>query len=107
MKELGLNNITKVTSRNIELKLISKLLPSGNCQVKFYAKMQNSRDLYGYTLVAPEATLKEVVKVIKIKLKQSARSDNYYHHHLYDLGAKQEERSNFMIFKHDAGSTQH
>lgn len=81
------------------LKLYSKKLASGKCQVKFYANTSSRKRLYGYTLVEAETTLKDVVKTITDKLKQKQSTGSYYHAHLFELGKKQEDWTNFMIFE--------
>ena len=93
MKEKQKNN------GEFTLKLHSKKLASGKCQVKFYANTRDRKCLYGYTLVEAEATLKDVVKTITDKLKQKQSIGSYYHSHLFELGRKQEDWTNFMIFE--------
>ncbi len=106
IREFRKKHVTNIKAGKIDLKLISKQLQSGKCQVKFYAKIQGIKKFYGYTLVEPEATLKEVVQIIKTKLRQAEKSDTYHHGHLYSLGKKRDEKSIFMIFKNDSGRTQ-
>ena len=81
------------------LKLYSKKLASGKCQVKFYANTKDRKCLYGYTLVDAEDTLKDVVQTINEKLKQKQRIGSYYHAHLFQVGKKQEDWASFMIFE--------
>lgn len=81
-----------------KLKLVSKKLASGKCQVKFFASTPNSGNLYGYTLVEANTTLKEVVESITTKLEERQHPDSFYHGHLYTLGQHNDEPGNFMIF---------
>ncbi len=81
-----------------KLKLISKKLASGKCQVKFFATLDERRRLYGYTLVEASMTLKEVVHSITNKLKERQDADKFYHAHLYAIRREAEEINNFMIF---------
>ncbi|MDN5214143.1 hypothetical protein QQ020_18850 [Fulvivirgaceae bacterium BMA12] len=84
---------------NFGLKLYSKKLASGRCQVKFYVNTAGQKRLYGYTLVEAHTTLKEVVKTITDRIRRQQRSDSYHHAHLFALGKKQEDWTNFMIFE--------
>ena len=81
-----------------KLRLVSKKLASGKCQVKFYASTANSKNLYGYTLVEASTTLKDVVESITTKLEERQNADHYYHGHLYSIRQDNDEHSNFMIF---------
>ena len=82
-----------------KLKIISKKLASGKCQVKFYASQSNQRSLYGYTLVEAQATLKDVVESITRKLDHRQQSDNYDLRQMYSLAREEEDdATNFMIF---------
>ncbi len=81
------------------LKLYSKKLASGRCQVKFYINTEGQKRLYGYTLVEAHATLKEVVNIITDRIRRQQQRDSYNHAHLFALGKKQEDWTNFMIFE--------
>lgn len=96
-------HLSTVLHEDYDLKVTCKKLPSGRCQVKFFATKKATNNIYGYTLVEPETTLKEVVRAIKIKLRETQKADIYYHSHLYDLGKKQNNKSIFMIFKSESG----
>ena len=59
------NGMADVTfSDTYKLRLSSKKLDSGKCQVKFFATVRGNKDLYGYVLVEADQTLKEVVNGI-------------------------------------------
>jgi hypothetical protein len=85
-------------SDQYKLKLSSKKLNSGKCQVKFYATVHGRRDLYGYVLVAADETLKAVVREIKCKLETIHHTSDFQHIHLYSLGRPQANPFNFMVF---------
>lgn len=78
------------------LKIYSKKLPSGKCQVKFYAG-QNA--WYGYVLVEPGRTLRDVVKEIQQILHDSRSPALYYQQNLYNLAAPRQEKSHIMLFR--------
>lgn len=80
------------------LKLTSKKLQSGKCQVKFYANVHDRRDLYGYVLVDSDKTLKDVVIKIKEKLHTIRQTREFHHLHLYSIGKMGKDDLNFIIF---------
>jgi len=80
------------------LKISSKKLTSGRFQVKFYATVDSSKELYGYLLVEPEDSLKNVVGRIKARLNVMNYSLEHRHFHLYDLGQTKQTDPNFLIF---------
>lgn len=80
------------------LKLTSKKLKSGKCQVKFSATIREKQDMYGYVLVDAEKTLKDVVVNIKEKLKAIRQTRDFHHLHLYSIGKKEKGDMNFIIF---------
>lgn len=80
------------------LKLTSKKLRSGKCQVKFYATIREKKDMYGYVLVDAEKTLKDVVVNIKEKLHAIRQTKDFHHLHLYSIGKSGKGDLNFIIF---------
>ncbi|MFY0606833.1 MAG: hypothetical protein JXR10_08960 [Cyclobacteriaceae bacterium] len=80
------------------LKLKSKKLKSGKCQVKFFATIQERKDLYGYVLVDANKTLKDVVINIKEKLNTIRQTREFHHLHLYSIGKSGKDDMNFIIF---------
>jgi len=80
------------------LKLYSKKLKSGKCQVKFYASIKERKDLYGYVLVDADKTLKDVVINIREKLRTIRQTKEFHHLHLYSIGKIGRDDMNFMIF---------
>ncbi|MFT6883355.1 MAG: hypothetical protein ACI83W_000385 [Marinoscillum sp.] len=80
------------------LKLNSKKLKSGKCQVKFYATIKERKDMYGYVLVDANRTLRDVVVTIKEKLNTIRQTREFHHLHLYSIGKMGKDDINFIIF---------
>lgn len=80
------------------LRLKSKKLKSGKCQVKFYATIKERKDMYGYVLVDSDKTLKDVVINIKEKLRAIRQTRDFHHLHLYSIGKWGRDDMNFIIF---------
>ncbi len=81
-----------------KLKINSKKLKSGKCQVKFSAIVRERQDLYGYVLVDAEKTLRDVVVSIKERLHTISRTRDFHNLHLYSIGKTGREDMNFLIF---------
>lgn len=80
------------------LKINSKKLRSGKCQVKFHATVNLKQRLYGYVLADAGETLSTVVEKIMLRLNQVRSRDNYHHINLYRIGKQNQMDANFMIF---------
>lgn len=80
------------------LKLHSKKLKSGKCQVKFYATIWEKKNMYGYVLVDADQTLRDVVFTIKEKLRTIRHTREFHHLHLYSIGKMGRDDTNFIIF---------
>ena len=80
------------------LKLSSKRLRSGKCQVKFSATLSRNKQLYGYLLVNADETLKEVVSTIKSRLDLVKQRDTIHHINLYAVGKAKSNLDNFIVF---------
>ena len=85
-------------SDRYKLKLSSKKLRSGKCQVKFYATVRNKKDLHGYVLVEADQTLKSVVNGIKDRLHTIHESVDFHHIHLYSIGKRPQQDMGFIFF---------
>jgi len=85
-------------SKPYKIRIYSKKLPSGKCQVKFYLTTTKGNPYYGYMLVESGKTVRHVVEAILEKLKDIDRPDRYYHKHLYNIGTKPSIDSTFMVF---------
>ena len=68
-----------------KIRLETKKLKSGRCQVKFFIK-DGSYEKYGYILAEPKTLLKEVVSKIDTKMRNGHFQN---HSHLFALGTKQ------------------
>ncbi len=87
-----------IYDNDYRLRLSSKKLKSGKCQVKFYATVQARKDLYGYVLVESDEKLKDVVTKIKSRLDQVKNRDSFHHINLYSIGREKREDTNILIF---------
>jgi hypothetical protein len=83
----------------MQIKIESKKLKSGKCQVKFQTNGLLRDDFYGYALVEGEKTLREVIREIKIKLSNVGDLDNYYQRNLYSIKRNRIHENDFVIFK--------
>ena len=83
---------------NYQLKINSKKLKSGKCQVKFKATVDPKHNMYGYVLADSGEKLGAVVKKIVSKLDQVKNRDSFHHINLYRIGQSNQSESNFMIF---------
>lgn len=81
-----------------KLRISSKKLNSGRYQVKFFATIQEEKQLYGYVLVEADETLKSVINRIKKQLKELDYGYVNNHFHLYNVG-QESQPSNLMIFE--------
>ncbi|WP_420318823.1 hypothetical protein [Ekhidna sp.] len=81
-----------------KLRITSKKLQSGRYQVKFFATIRGSKELYGYVLVEADETLKSVITRIRKRLKELDRSIEYKHFHLFNVG-QETQPNNLMIFE--------
>lgn len=84
--------------RDYKLKLYSKRLKSGRCQIKFFVTSSSQPRLYGYMLAESGSTLREVVSTIEHEVRFIEEGDSYYHSHLYNLAAKHKRKDPILIF---------
>lgn len=81
-----------------KLRIASKRLSSGRYQVKFFATVQQRKEVYGYLLVESDETLKAVIEKIKKRLKRlDAPTDK--HILLHHAGHNRITETNLMIFQ--------
>lgn len=99
VRDLSNSQSDVLFDESYKLRITSKKLKSGKCQVKFFAKLRNRKDLYGYVLVSSEQTLKEVVSGIKEKLNTISKTRDFYQLHLFSIGRKEKNEFNFLIFE--------
>lgn len=81
-----------------KIKITSKKLHSGRCQVKFYANISDRKQLYGYVLVGADDTLRKVVERIRSRLDKMNIRDSFHHINLYSIGKRDADDLNFIIF---------
>lgn len=81
-----------------KLKLTSKKLKSGKCQVKFYATIKAKKKLYGYILADAGESLKDVVVKIIERLNAVKTRDSFHHINLYSIGKRSSSDANFILF---------
>ncbi len=80
------------------LRLVSKKLNSGRCQVKFFAKLPGKGSLYGYVLAEAHDTLKGVVEGILTKLRNIGSHADFRHRHLYSIQKMDNLTNDIIIF---------
>lgn len=77
-----------VYQNDLKVKIFPKKLGSGKCQVKFLVNLPQSRNIYGYLLVDPEMSLRDVVHEIKYNISRYKGPEYYYQANLYSIGRK-------------------
>lgn len=97
IKSLELDR-TPALDKDYRIKLTSRLLQSGKCQVKFYASVAQNKQLYGYLLVDAEEKLKQVIARIKNRLDMIRPHDSARHSSLFHIGNQRLHENNFLIF---------
>jgi len=83
----------------LQIKIESKKLKSGKCQVKFSTNRFLDDDFYGYALVEGDKTLMEVVEEIKNRLRDVRSVNNYYHQNLFSIKRDRQRVEDFVIFR--------
>lgn len=85
-----------------KLKLCSKKLSSGKCQIKFHvtpAATDQAPAYYGYLLAESGSTLREVVGRIEREMCQLGRRDAAHQEHLFNLGRRAERQAPIYFFR--------
>ncbi|MGL1887227.1 MAG: hypothetical protein OCD76_12005 [Reichenbachiella sp.] len=80
------------------LKLTSKKLKSGKCQVKFHASIEKKRKMYGYVLAESGETVKSVVEKIHTRLDQMKYRGNVHHINLHSIGRHYNNDTGIVMF---------
>ena len=80
-----------------KLKLKSKRLKSGKCQIQFFVTSNDVQTCYGYLLAEAGTTLKEVVGKIEkeVRTKEFTGSSN---DHLFNLANRKTRDQSILIF---------
>lgn len=81
-----------------KLRLSSKKLKSGKCQVKFHASLEQRKNMYGYILVDSGETLTNVVQRIYLRLDQLKGKANIHHINLYSIGKACNNDNGIIMF---------
>ena len=85
-----------------KLKLCSKKLRSGKCQIKFHVTPPSSGKApawYGYMLAESGSTLREVVRQIEEEVRQLDRMPYSYEDKLFNLGERVTRQAPIYFFK--------
>jgi hypothetical protein len=85
-----------------KLKLCSKKLSSGRCQIKFFVtapSTETDESYYGYMLAESGSTLREVVRQIEEEMKMIGSRECLYPHQLFNLGQRNQQRSPIYLFR--------
>lgn len=83
-----------------KLKLTSKRLKSGRCQIKFIISTgEDHTHCYGYLLAESNSTLRQVVEKIEVRLKNMNNPELFYHGHLYNLQQRNHEKDQFLLYQ--------
>lgn len=93
-------------SKTHKIRIFSKKLSSGKCQVKFYLTSIKGKPYYGYMLVESGKTVRDVLEIILDKTKYIDHPDRYYHQHLYNLGTNSDFDTTFMVFNLNTESSE-
>ena len=83
----------------MQIRIESKKLRSGKCQVKFFTKGKLTDDFYGYALVEGERPLSEVVQEIKTKLEKVDSINGFYQQNLFSIKRNRMPEEDFVIFR--------
>ncbi|MBK6264709.1 hypothetical protein JKA74_06645 [Marivirga sp. S37H4] len=84
----------------MKIKLSSKRLRSGKCQVRFQVAEEGTGDSwYGYALAEPKETLKEVVGRIENRFMERKQRLSPYQKMLYNMGSSRTQQDRLMIFR--------
>ena len=87
-----------VGNANYDHKITSERLISDNFQVKFFARLRQKKNFYGYILVDAACSLKEVILKISNNLFLIQSQKDFRQRHLYSIGKFSELDFNFIIF---------
>lgn len=85
---------------DVKIRLSSKRLNSGRCQVHFHVRTKTGDNRwYGYTLAEPQDTVSEVVSRIRSRFSRAEDKISLHQKVLYHLNEHYRETDDLMIFK--------
>jgi hypothetical protein len=84
---------------NKRIRIFSKKLSSGNCQVKFFLETSKGKPYYGYILVPPGRKVSDVIANIYQKLQLLELGVDRYHPKISWVNHKRHIEPDFMIFE--------
>ncbi len=84
-----------------KLKICSKKLSSGKCQIKFHVTPPDSAEspYYGYLLAESGSTLREVVGRIESEVRQLDRGEFHFQDQLFNLGRRTVRQAPIYFFR--------
>jgi len=88
-----------LNAENKRIRIFSKKLSSGNCQVKFFLNCPGEKPYYGYMLVAPGRKVSDVITSIYQKLQDMDRSTGQAYQKNSWINRKRHVEPDFMIFE--------
>jgi hypothetical protein len=83
-----------------KIKLTSKRLQSGNCQIKFIVSDRYSqKSCYGYLLAKSGSTLRQVIELIEERVRNIDNKELLYHGHLYNLQKFKPIKNDLILYQ--------
>jgi hypothetical protein len=82
-----------------KIRIFSKKLSSGNCQVKFFLDSGSGKPYYGYMLATPGQKLSEVITRIYQKLHDIEEGKGYAAQKKAWISQKRHVEPGFMLFE--------
>ena len=83
---------------NYKLKIQTKKLKSGKCQIRFEFVQAELPLYYGYLLADGQTPLREVISLIHTKTR-SFNVGDYFHDHLFHLENRNYPQHHLFLFK--------
>ena len=81
-----------------KIRIFTKKLASGKCQVKFYIITGEGIPCYGYLLVEAGRSVRDVVEIIYRRIGKIGKPENYYHHSLMNIKNAVEKDPKLFLF---------
>lgn len=81
-----------------KLKLRSKKLKSGKCQIRFELFERRRSSYYGYILSEGKTPLREIIQVIYSKIRLIQYGDSF-HDHLFHLERRKYPQQPLILYK--------